>query len=107
MATLPLSKKALEATLAAQTKHLDQKLQEQTKELKSYSDKQTEKLAQIVNGAFQNQHDFMADHFGKIDTRLGTVEIKLDRALYIENTHLEVRIQRLEKHTGLKSPKPE
>ena len=101
----PLSKKDLQDALKAQSK-----------ELKTYVDtrlgEQTDELAQIVNGAFQDQHDFMEDQFGTVndridavESRLGTVETKLDRALYIEATHLEARISRLEKHTGLKSPK--
>lgn len=37
----------------------------------------------------------------KVETRLTTVEMKLDRALYSEYMHLERRVTRLEKKTGL------
>ncbi len=96
----------------ATNKELDEKLAKQTKELKSYTDQQTEKLATIVNTAFQEQKDHMNQRFDKVDDRfdnveerLGVVEIKLDRALYIETTHLEARLTRIEHHVGLKPPK--
>ncbi|MFH1171227.1 MAG: hypothetical protein V1778_01650 [bacterium] len=36
-----------------------------------------------------------------VEDRLTTVEAKLDRALYSEYTHLERRVTRLEKKTGI------
>ena len=80
-----------------------------------------DKQAILINNAFQTH----SDHFdkqingldlkidgvkqelkadiGKIDTRLQTVEIKLDRALHTEYVNLEVRVKRIEQKIGLKT----
>ena len=72
-----------------------------------------EKQAVFINNAFQAH----TDHFdkkineveqglkadiAKIDNRLQTVETKVDRVLHMEYVNLEVRVKRLEHHTGLK-----
>ncbi len=96
---MTITKKDLQEALKAQTQNFDQKL-----------DEQTNALAQVVNSAFQDEHDYMEKQFGKIDQRFDTVQDhlhlddrKLDRALYIETIHLEERIKRLEKHVGIKA----
>ena len=47
----------------AQTKDLDKKLQAQSKELKAHAVEQTEELARIINGSFQDQHDYIQEQF--------------------------------------------
>ena len=54
------------------------------------------RLMKVENGLSKIEED-MSDVKG----RLTHVEAKLDRALYSEYTHLEHRITRLEKKTGL------
>ena len=61
-------------------------------------DKQINGLDSKIGGVEQR---LKAD-IAKVDNRLQTVETKVDRALHTEYTNLEVRVKRLEHHTGLK-----
>ena len=95
--------------IEAQTKDLDKKLQAQSKELKAHTVEQTHELARIINGSFQEQHDFMENQFqgvndrlDGVETRLSVVDTKLNRALYKENVDFDARITRLEEHAGIK-----
>ena len=80
-----------------------------------------DKQAILINNAFQDQKD----HFDKqttgldkgldglnkkiddvkdeLKTDIQRIEIKVDKALHTEYFNLEVRVKRLERHTGLKT----
>jgi len=69
-----------------------------------------EKQAVLINNAFQAH----SEHFdkqingldlkiGKVETSISGIEARVDRALHTEYVNLEVRVKRLEHHTGLKS----
>ena len=53
----PLSKKDLQEALKSLATKQD--LQSQSKELKAHAVEQTHELARIINGSFQEQHDYM------------------------------------------------
>ena len=77
---------------------------------KEHLDEKFEKQAQMIAKGFDNTAnkqdvDEIRSDIAKLDERLHVVEIKLDRALYTEITHIEARVKRLEEKVGIKQTK--
>jgi hypothetical protein len=82
---------------------------------KDYFDGQFDKLGQAIARGFEEtatkielnkvevELEGVKTSITKLDNRLGVVEINLNKALHTEYVHLEVRVKRLEQHTGLKT----
>lgn len=75
------------------------------KQIKGLLDEGFEKQAVLINHAFQAHSDHLDTKLDnlkdELKTDIGRVEAKVDRALYTDLTHLEARVKRLERKTGL------
>ena len=75
---------------------------------KEYFDDQFDKLGVAIARGFEEtatkvELNDLKTNVQKIDNRLHAVEINLNKALHTEYVNLEVRVKRLEQHTGLKT----